>query len=77
MRMGGDAGDLWHDEEHAYAVVTARGGRGLERPERSRSGLSHVEAMTLAEELQREGEVVTVMHVIGSKSYEVDRYPAR
>ena len=42
-----------------------------------RSGLSHAEAMADAEELQREGKTVRVMHVVGAKSYEVDRYPPR
>jgi hypothetical protein len=41
------------------------------------SGLSHAQAMLLAESLRGPGLVVTVMHVIGRKSYEVDRYPAR
>ena len=66
-------GDLWRDEEHAYAVVCAHG--ATERPERR--GLSHADAMKLAEELQREGGVATVMHVVGDRSYEVDRYPVR
>ena len=64
---------LWLDEEHAYAVVTADG--ATQRPERS--GLSHAQAMSLADKLRRDGHVVIVMHVIGDKSYEVDRYPAR
>lgn len=42
-----------------------------------RGGLSHAEAMTLAEALRSEGRVVRVMHVTGGNSYEVDRYPAR
>jgi hypothetical protein len=42
-----------------------------------RSGLSHAEAMADAEELQREGKTARVMHVLGAKSYEVDRYPPR
>jgi hypothetical protein len=66
-------GKLWRNEQRAYAVVTAGDAHG--KPERS--GLSHVEAMTLAEELQREGRVAVVMHVVGDQSYEVDRYPAR
>ncbi len=65
--------DLWRDEEHAYAVVTAD--RGLETLRRS--GLSHVEAMMLAEALWQDGKVAGVMHVVGDRSYEVDRYPAR
>ena len=64
---------LWRNEERAYAIVTADG--AVERPERS--GLSHAEAMSLADKLRRDGHVVVVMHVVGDKSYEVDRYPAR
>jgi hypothetical protein len=44
---------------------------------RGRSGLSHAEAMSDAEELQRKGKTARVMHVLGSRSYEVDRYPPR
>jgi hypothetical protein len=72
-REVGDVGDLWLDEAHAYAVVTA--GDAMDKPERS--GLSHAQAMILAEELRQHAKVVFVMHVIGGKSYEVDRYPAR
>ena len=61
------------NQESAYAVVTALG--AIEKTERS--GLSHVAAMRLAEELRRDGKVAIVMHVVGGKSYEVDRYPAR
>ena len=64
---------LWLHEEHAYAVVTADG--AIQRPERG--GLSHAEAMRFADKLRRQGHVVIVMHVVGDKSYEVDRYPAR
>jgi hypothetical protein len=72
--MTGELDDiLWHKEERAYSVVTGRG--SSTRPERS--GLSHAEAMTLAEELWRGGEVALVKHVVGRKSYEVDRYPVR
>jgi hypothetical protein len=42
-----------------------------------RSGLSHPEAMADAETFQRAGKTARVMHVLGSKSYEVDRYPPR
>ena len=42
-----------------------------------RSGLSHADAMADAEEFQREGKVARVMHVVGARSYEVDRYPPR
>jgi hypothetical protein len=64
---------LWFHYERAYAVVTARWPKAtLER-----SGLSHAEAMRLAEGLRQEGGMASVLHVIGDKSYEVDRYPAR
>jgi hypothetical protein len=66
-------GDLRRDEQHAYAVITSCGGVDKEQ----RRGLSHVEAMMLAERLRRDGEVAIVMHVVGDRSYEVDRYPAR
>jgi hypothetical protein len=42
-----------------------------------RSGLSHAEAMVFAEQARREGKVASVMHMIGDKTYEVDRYPCR
>ncbi len=64
---------VWLDEEHAYAVVIDDG--AIRRPQRS--GLSHAHAMILAEELRGAGQVAVVVHVIGNKSYEVDRYPAR
>jgi hypothetical protein len=61
------------DSDHGYAIVVDDGvGESTVR-----SGLSHVEGMMLAEELQREGKLIRVMHVIGSNSYEVDRYPPR
>jgi hypothetical protein len=41
------------------------------------SGLSHADAMKAAESLRGAGRIVRVMHVIGDKTYEVDRYPAR
>lgn len=56
-----------------YSVVTARG----EIKTLRRSGMSHGEAMILAEQFRRDGAVAIVMHVVGDKSYEVDRYPAR
>jgi hypothetical protein len=56
-----------------YAVLSGDGETG--RPEWSE--LSHAEAMTLAEKLQRDGQIARVMHVVGGHSYEVDRYPAR
>ena len=59
----------------SYSVVTTRG-EG-EAQTLQRSGMSHVDAMILAEELRRDGAVVVVMHVVDDKSYEVDRYPAR
>ena len=62
---------MWHDKEHAYAVVTANG--PTEKTEGN--GLSHAEAMTLAEELRRDGKTAMVKHIIGDKSYQVDRYP--
>lgn len=68
-----EVGTQWVQEEHAYSVVTWRGATAT--PERS--GLSHVEAMMFAEEAQRDGKVASVMHVIGDKTYEVDRYPCR
>ena len=70
---GNENRDLWRDEAHGYAVFTAQG--AIERSERSR--LSHAEAMTLAEQLRRDGKIAIVKHAIGDTSYEVDRYPAR
>ena len=66
--------DVRRDGEGAYTVVTADAG-GVERP--GRSGMAHGEAMMLAERLRHHAAVVRVMHVIGDKSYEVDRYPLR
>jgi hypothetical protein len=58
--------------EYALLVCSA----GL--PERAGpGGLSHVKAMLEAERLQRAGNVVRIMRVIGDRSYEVDRYPPR
>jgi hypothetical protein len=71
--IGNEVRDLWRDKEHAYAVVTAHG--ATEKAEGN--GLSHAEAMTLAEELRRDGKIAIVKHIIGDKSYEVDWYPAR
>jgi hypothetical protein len=59
--------------ERAYAVVISDS--AIRRPEWS--GLSQVEAMRLAENLQHGGNIARVMHVVGDKSYEVDRYPPR
>jgi hypothetical protein len=56
-----------------YAVLFMDG--ATER--QGRSGLSHTDAMEDAEELQREGKTARVMHVVGARSYEVDRYPPR
>jgi hypothetical protein len=58
---------------HSYAIVFMDGMVEIA----GSSGLSHAEAMSCAEKLQRNGKVVRVMHVIGSNSYEVDRYPPR
>jgi hypothetical protein len=68
-----EMGPLWLHAERAYAVVTSRG--ALPRP--GEGGLSHAQAMMLAEELRRQGHVARVLHVVGEKSYEVDRCPAR
>ena len=64
---------LWLDEETAYAVVIAEGAT----TKLERRGLSHSEAMRLAETLRDGGQVAVVMHVIAGESHEVDRYPAR
>jgi hypothetical protein len=66
-------------DEGTYAVVTALGPivSGARATQPGRNGMSHAQAMRLAEELRQSGEVATVMHVVGGKSYEVDRYPAR
>lgn len=56
-----------------YTVVTERGATATP----VRSGLSHAEAMTLAEKLRGEGQIVGVMHMSGDTSSEVDHYPAR
>lgn len=61
------------DQECAYAVVTWNGFA----EETERSGLSHAEAMMRAEELQREGRVVRIMHEVRGRYYEVDSYPPR
>jgi hypothetical protein len=42
-----------------------------------RAGLSHEAAMRVAEDLQREGKVVRVVHDVHDGRYEVDRYPLR
>jgi hypothetical protein len=68
-----EAGALWIDEERAYSVLTWHDAMALPK----RGGLSHTQAMKLAEELRREGQVVSVMHVVGNRTYEVDRYPCR
>jgi hypothetical protein len=68
-----DVRGMWTNEQQAYAVFTAHG--ALETL--NRAGLSHVGAMRLAEQLRRDGKVAVVMHVVGARSYEVDRYPAR
>jgi hypothetical protein len=56
-----------------YAVVTDHSASATPL----RSGMSHAEAMTMAEMLRREGQIVRIMHVTGDKSCEVDHYPAR
>lgn len=56
------------DQEHAYAVVTQFG--ATETTERSELG-------SRAEDLQREGKVVRIVHVVGANRYEVDSYPPR
>jgi len=58
-----------------YSVVTRRG-EGEARTLK-RSGMSHGDAMILAEQLRRDGAIAIIVHVIGDKSYEVDHYPAR
>jgi hypothetical protein len=58
---------------HGYSVISRQG--AIEKT--AGSGLSHAQAMVLAEGLRGRGKIVTIMHVIGEKSYEVDRYPAR
>lgn len=65
--------DLWVDEARAYAVVTVDGSVVTS----ARRGMSHANAMLRAEESGRNGKVAIVMHVVGDRSYEVDRYPAR
>jgi hypothetical protein len=62
-----------HPVPSGYAILFMDG--AVERE--GRNGLSHVEAMTEAEGLQRKGKTARIMHVLGAKSYEVDRYPPR
>jgi hypothetical protein len=57
----------------AFAVSTEDDAPGMP----GRSGLSHAAAMALAESLFREGKVTRVMHHVGDRIVEVDRYPAR
>jgi hypothetical protein len=59
-----------------YAILFMDGADEADE-RRGRSGLSHADAMSDAEELQRKGKTARVMHVLGSRSYEVDRYPPR
>jgi S-adenosylmethionine synthetase len=66
-------GTRWLDEDHAYDVVSVRGHTEVAE----RKGLSHPDAMRLAESLRRDGKVAVVKHVVGDQSYEVDRYPLR
>lgn len=73
MTIENEVGVARVQEEHAYAVVTRRHAMATSE----RSGLSHAEAMVFAEQARREGKVASVMHMIGDKTYEVDRYPCR
>jgi hypothetical protein len=57
----------------SYSVVTDEGA-----PSKAEwSGLTHADAMKLAEKLRGQGMIACVMHVVGTRGYEVDRYPAR
>ncbi len=60
-------------EDKAYAVVVGAG--ATERTERT--GISHAAAMRLAEELEADGKIARVLHVLGAGRFEVDRYPLR
>jgi hypothetical protein len=57
--------------EYSVSVTEDAAKRPLHR------GLSHAQAMTVAERLQRAGTIAHVMHIVGATSYEVDRYPPR
>jgi hypothetical protein len=57
----------------SYAVVTDKDASS----KAEWTGLAHADAMKLAEKLRGEGMIARVMHVIGTRGYEVDRYPAR
>jgi hypothetical protein len=59
--------------DHGYAIAIVD--RANQKTECK--GLTHVEAMTRAEQVQREGGVARVLHVIGDVSHEVDSYPPR
>jgi hypothetical protein len=61
--------------EHSGAFSVSTADETLGRP--GWSGLSHAAAMVLAETLFRAGKVTRVMHQVGARSVEVDRYPAR
>ncbi len=61
-------------ESGTYCVVVV-GARAIEST--YRAGLSHEAAMRLAEELQRAGKDVRVVHDVHHGRYEVDRYPLR
>lgn len=65
-------------DKGTYAVVTAEGTltRG-QRAQAERGGLSHADAMILAEGLRDRGLIATIVHVVGGRWHEVDRYPAR
>ncbi len=59
--------------DRAYAVeIVDRANRRTEC-----KGLTHVEAMIRAEQVQREGGVARVLHVVDAVSHEVDSYPPR
>jgi len=70
--LDNERGALWQGEARAYTVVTEG---TVTRP--AHTGLSHPAAMKVADELRRGGQTATVVHVVGDKSYEVDRYPVR
>ncbi len=57
-------------EELEYAIALTDGTL-------DQRGLSHSEAMNRAEALQKKGMSVFVMHIVGVKAHEVDRYPLR
>lgn len=60
-------------ESAAYVVVVDV--RGVETA--YRAGLTHDAAMQIAEALQREEDIVRVVHDVQHGRFEVDRYPPR